>query len=174
MSVATGADIEALCAKCGDVWHVVVAKVGEEIVRVLCKECGAQHRYKHPNKVATPKRSSSSTAAPRAPRTQKVVARFDAPAVAADLSKAVRTYKANERFLVGERVEHPTFGTGVVESLELARMTVFFASGRKVLVQAKAPVGAGGGAGGLERPKPFRHTSLAPAAEAAPTETSDE
>jgi hypothetical protein len=174
MSVATGADIEALCSKCGDVWHVVVAKVGEEIVRVLCKECGAQHRYKHPNKVATPKRSASTSSAPRAPRAQKVVARFDAPAVAADLSKAVRTYKATERFLVGERVEHPTFGTGVVESLEPGRMTVFFASGRKVLVQAKAPIGAGGGSGALERPKPFQHTSIAPPPDAAPAESSDE
>ena len=37
MTPAVGADIESLCSKCGDVWHVVVAKVGEEIVRVICK-----------------------------------------------------------------------------------------------------------------------------------------
>jgi hypothetical protein len=165
MSVATGADIEALCSKCGDVWHVVVAKVGEEIVRVLCKECGAQHRYRHPNK-APSARKSATASRPSTPRAQKVVARFDAPAVAADLSKAVRTYKASERYVVGERVEHPTFGQGVVESLEPGKMTVFFAVGRKVLVMAKGPAdaGSGGGAGGLSRPKPFEHRAPGTAA----------
>src|SRR5678815_1711262 len=39
MSAAVGADVEALCSKCGDVWHVVVAKVGERIVKVQCKQC---------------------------------------------------------------------------------------------------------------------------------------
>jgi hypothetical protein len=175
MSVATGADIEALCSKCGDVWHVVVAKVGDEIVRVLCKECGAQHRYRHPNKAPTARKSSSAPRTPR-PGPQKVVARFDTPAVAADLSKAVRIYKANERYVVGERVEHPTFGQGVVESLEPVKMTVFFAVGRKVLVQAKA--GGETTSGGLARPKPFEHKSPAQAAAAAggaqPNESSDE
>jgi hypothetical protein len=103
-------------------------------------------------------RKAASSSRPSTPRAQKVVARFDAPAVAADLSKAVRTYKATERYVVGERVEHPTFGQGVVESLEIAKMTVFFAVGRKVLVMAKAPAeGNGGGGGGLSRPKPFEH-----------------
>lgn len=161
MSAATGADIEALCSKCGDVWHVVVAKVGDEIVRVLCKECGAQHRYKHPNKVPTPRRSASTTSAPRPSREQKVVKRFDTPAVAADLSKAVRTYKPTERFVVGERVEHPTFGQGVVESLDPGKMTVFFAVGRKVLVQGKDPSTA------LQRPKPFEHRPGGPPPDSA-------
>jgi predicted nucleic acid-binding Zn-ribbon protein len=169
MSAATGADIEALCSKCGDVWHVVVAKVGDEIVRVLCKECGAQHRYKHPNKVPTPRRSASSTSAPRPSREQRVVQRFDTPAVAADLSKAVRTYRPTEKFVVGERVEHPTFGQGVVESLELGKMTVFFAVGRKVLVAGKDP------AGGLARPKPFEHRAAGTPPDAVKAvESSDE
>ena len=162
MSVPTGADIEALCSKCGDVWHVVVAKVGEDIVRVICKECGAQHRYRNPKlKGAQPRArssssSSSTSSAPRAPRAQ-VVQRFDTPAVAADLSKAVRTYKASEKFVVGERVEHPTFGTGVVETAEPGKITVFFAVGRKMLVQSKD----GSTSSKLERPKPFDHSNTA-------------
>jgi hypothetical protein len=174
MSVPTGADIEALCSKCGDVWHVVVAKVGEDIVRVLCKECGAQHRYRNPKLKDQPTRarsSSSSSSAPRAPRQAKVVQRFDTPAVAADLSKAVRTYKASEKFVVGERVEHPTFGTGVVETAEPGKITVFFAVGRKMLVQAK---GDGPAAGGLARPKPFEHKPAGPPPDAkAAAESTD-
>ena len=175
MSVPTGADIEALCSKCGDVWHVVVAKVGEEIVRVICKECGAQHRYRNPKlKGAQPRTrssASSSSSAPRAPREHKVVQRFDTPAVAADLSKAVRTYKANERFVVGERVEHPTFGTGVVETAsEPGKMTVFFAVGRKVLVQAKGD----GPSSALSRPKPFEHKPAGPPPDAKAGESTEE
>jgi hypothetical protein len=163
MSVPTGADIEALCSKCGDVWHVVVAKVGEDIVRVLCKECGAQHRYRNPKMKGQPAKrmsSASSSSTPRPARDIKVVQRFDTPAVAADLSKAVRTYKASEKFVVGERVEHPTFGTGVVETAEPGKITVFFAVGRKMLVQAKGEPAAGGG--GLSRPKPFEHKPAGP------------
>ena len=146
MSAAVGADIAALCHKCGDVWHVIVAKVGEQIVKVQCKECGGYHRYKHPGGVAAKK--TSTVRAPRAPRA--IVEKHEAPAVAADLSRPVRKYATSESFEVGERVDHPTFGTGTVELVDGAKVTVFFAVGRKVLVHAKA-----GQATGLTRPKPF-------------------
>lgn len=155
MTAAVGADVEALCSKCGDVWHVVVAKVGEQIVRVHCKECNKEHRYKNPHAVAGKKASSPST--PRAPRAAKApVERFERPAVAADLARPVKPYRASESFEVGDRVEHASFGQGVVEIAEPGKITVFFAGGRRVLVQAKAPSPA---AGELTRPKPFDHSN---------------
>src|SRR5204863_5532078 len=87
-----------------------------------------------------------------APTSKGPVERFEKPAVAADLSKPSRTYRASEKFEVGERVDHPSFGQGVVEVAEPGKITVFFASGRRVLVQAKAAVSSG-----LSRPKPFDH-----------------
>ena len=159
MTAAVGADIEALCSKCGDVWHVVVAKVGAQIVRVICKECGGQHRYKSAASAAakaSKSSSSSSSAAPRAPRPEKApVERFEKPAVAADLARPVKPYRASERFEVGERVEHVQFGQGVIEVSEPGKITVFFASGRRVLVQAKEAAGTSG----LSRPKPFDHSN---------------
>ena len=161
MTAAVGADVEALCSKCGDVWHVVVAKVGAQIVKVQCKQCGGYHRYKSPHgapkevrqpSMFAPKPPRASSGSPKAP-----VERFEKPAVAADLAKPVRPYRASERFEVGERVEHPNFGQGVVEVCESGKITVFFASGRRVLVQAKD----GAGAGKLERPKPFDHSNTA-------------
>lgn len=156
---SVGADIESLCSKCGDVWHVVVAKVGQDIVRVICKECGGQHRYRNPKKPDERARSSTAPRAPRPVRPVKVVERFERPAVAADLDKPPRPYAASERYAIGERVEHPTFGQGVVESLEPGKMTIFFAVGRKVLACAKAEVTTGGM---LPRPKPFEHKPMAP------------
>ena len=157
MTAAVGADVEALCSKCGDVWHVVVAKVGAEIVKVQCKQCGGYHRYKSPHGAPKEKRQPPSMAerAARAERpTKPPVERFEKPAVSADLAKPVRTYRANERFEISERVEHPSFGQGVVELAEPGKITVFFATGRRVLAQAKEASG-----GGLQRPKPFDHAS---------------
>jgi hypothetical protein len=154
MSAAVGADVEALCSKCGDVWHVVVAKVGDQIVKVHCKECNKEHRYKSPHGAAKSVRQPSLTT-PKPERT-KVVERFEKPAVAADLSKPARSYRASDSYAVGERVEHPNFGQGVVEVSESGKATVFFGSGRRVLVQAKIAAKSS-----LERPKPFDHTNAA-------------
>jgi hypothetical protein len=158
MSAAVGADVEALCSKCGDVWHVVVAKVGDQIVKVLCKECGGQHRYRSPHGAPKEKRQPSLST-PKPPRAERApVERFEKPAVAADLAKPVRTYGASLKYEVGERVEHPTFGQGVVETAEPGKITVFFAVGRRVLVQSKDGAVSGGK---LERPKPFDHSNAA-------------
>ena len=59
--------------------------------------------------------------------------------------------------MVSERVEHPSFGQGVVEVSEPGKITVFFASGRRVLVQSKE----GAASSGLAKPKPFDHTNTA-------------
>ena len=156
MSAAVGADIEALCSKCGDVWHVVVAKdANGRIAKVQCKQCSGYHRYKSPHGAPAVAKIPSANRPPKEPRPSLVpVERFEKPAVAADLTKPSRSYRASERFEVGERIDHPSFGQGVVEIAELGKITVFFASGRRVLAQARAPV-----AGSLSRPKPFDHTN---------------
>ena len=152
MSAGVGADVEALCSKCGDVWHVVVAKVGQQIAKVQCKQCGGYHRYKSPHGAPAEKKLPAATRPVR--EAKPPVERFEKPAVPADLSKPSRPYRASELFEVGQRIEHPSFGTGVIELAEPGKITVFFASGRRVLVQAKT-----GPAGGLERPKPFDHAN---------------
>ena len=58
-----GQDIDALCGKCGQVWHVVMAKMGDRIAKVVCKRCGGQHRYRNEDGVEPPgeaRRGSSS------------------------------------------------------------------------------------------------------------------
>jgi hypothetical protein len=157
MSAGVGADVESLCSKCGDVWHVVVAKVGDKIVKVQCKQCGGQHRHKSPHGEPVAKRqpSLSNPKPPREPRAP--VERFEKPAVAADLTRAVRRYGASEKYEVGERVDHPTFGQGVIEIAEPGKINVFFATGRRVLAQSKD----GSAASGLTRPKPFDYSNPA-------------
>lgn len=135
---------------------MVVAKVGQQIVKVQCKQCSGYHRYKSPHGAPADKKLPATnraprpvTAAPKAP-----VERFEKPAVDADLSKPARPYRASESFEVRERIDHPSFGQGVIEIAEPGKITVFFSTGRRVLAHAKPPA-----TGGLTRPKPFDHAN---------------
>ena len=38
-----------MCGRCGQVWHVVMAKMGDKIAKVVCKRCGGHHRYRDEN-----------------------------------------------------------------------------------------------------------------------------
>ncbi len=154
MSVATGSDVSALCSKCGDVWHVVVAMVGTKIAKVQCKECGGYHRYKSKDAApaAAKTKKAPGTTKPRKPRA--VVEKHEAPAVVADLDRPPRAYDINETFQVGDRVDHPTFAQGVVELVDGGKITVFFATGRKIMMHGKG----GPAATSLARPKPFDYS----------------
>lgn len=167
MTVGVGADVEALCSKCGDVWHVVVAKDEKgRIAKVQCKQCQGYHRYKSPHGATKEAKMPSAIRPPKEPKEVSAAkaakegpsARFDKPAVEADLSKPPRPYRASEKYEVGERVDHVNFGQGVVELAEPGKITCFFATGRRVLAQSKEGAITGGG---LSRPKPFDHSNRA-------------
>ncbi len=155
-TVGVGGDIEDVCARCGDTWHVVMAKLGERIAKVVCKRCGSQHNYRsangHPSAAA-----GTTSAARRAPvrrrssRTTEVVP--TAPPF--DPSKPPRAYSVNEAFFVGERVLHPSFGTGVVSALPgPGKVEVVFPSGARTLACTKA-------GSTLERPVLAQHVPIA-------------
>src|SRR5258705_3857278 len=115
MSAAVGADMGWLGSKCGDVWHVVVAKVGEEIVKVQCKQCGGYHRHKPVGGKPAPRARSSSVARPKPHR--EAVARIDTPAGAAELTKPPRTYPASQPFAIGQPIAHPPVRSRLVQAL---------------------------------------------------------
>ncbi len=143
MTKPVGADIESLCRKCGDVWHVVMAKVGDKIVKVQCKQCGGLHRYRPLNtidntasksKPASPSRPSRSKSSP-APRSSR---REEPVVVPYDPLAPVRRYSPGESYEAGDHIKHVKFDVGVVEKiLEGGKIQVVFPSGRKVLAQAK-------------------------------------
>lgn len=146
---SAGSDVEALCGKCGDTWHVVVAMVGNEIAKVQCKECGGFHKFRRlGSKTARRKSSRPKGTGSGRGRAPAAPAEPVGPTVEPDLQRAIRTYRANEHFEVADRVQHPSFGLGVVEESTDGKVTVWFPTGRKKLAQA-AP------APKLERPPPI-------------------
>ena len=154
MALSAGADIESICSKCGDVWHVIVAMVDTKIAKVQCKECNGVHRYKPPGGAAATRKKSVR---PRSAAAKKASAPAVSagPQVEADTSKPTRPYMASESFEVAERVDHIKFGIGVVEDAVPGKITVWFPTGRRVLAQAKVTRNLG-------RPKPFDHDDVPP------------
>jgi len=139
---AVGEDIEALCGRCGTVWHVVMAKMGDKIAKVVCKRCNGHHLYR----TEQPPEAESAGAAGgtsaratgvRRPRA-KVSMPTPTPVPAFDPSKPPRPYSATQAFAAGERVQHATFGGGVVTgSPGPGKVEIAFPSGRRVLASAK-------------------------------------
>jgi hypothetical protein len=145
VSLPVGKDIESICGKCGDVWHVVVAKMGEQIAKVQCKQCGAVHRYRPPQKEKA--KQAARVRVPGAPKER--AARVSTPAgPRVTPSGVIRAYKPRDTFVPGDTISHPTFGHGVVEVATLdGKIEVYFAGERRVLVHARggassAPIAA--------------------------------
>lgn len=155
MALSAGSDIESICSKCGDVWHVIVAMVDTKIAKVQCKECNGVHRYKAPGGAKATRTKSVRTKSAAAKKTSAAAASAG-PQVEPDISKPTRSYQASEQYEARDRVDHVKFGIGVVEEAVPGKITVWFPVGRKVLAQAKTVAGA------LERPKPFTHGDSQP------------
>lgn len=131
-----GEDIEDICLRCGDTWHVVMAKVGDRVVKVVCKRCGGQHDYRgdYSEEPARPRKKQWGRPRRRRPRRAA-----PAPAVAQfDPSKPPRSYSPQGSYLPGERLIHVSFGVGVVTSLPgPGKVDVQFPGGVRTLACVK-------------------------------------
>jgi len=155
---AVGEDIEALCGRCGTVWHVVMAKMGDKIAKVVCKRCNGHHLYRTERGPDAPAEGAAATtrgSAVRRSRARTATPPAPAPIPAFDPSKPPRPYAATQSFATGERVTHATFGSGVVTgSPGPGKVEIAFPTGRRVLASAKTP-------STLERPSLVSHVPVA-------------
>lgn len=148
MELAVGKDIASVCGKCGDVWHVIVSVEGSKVTKVQCKMCSGYHRYKRSpsDTSAEPARKkvevkAGGKAKAGAKKATRSTPRMDSPQIEPNLDLPVRDYSMRETYQSGERIEHPKFGQGVVESFPTPdKMNVFFEDGRRTLAQGRAAV----------------------------------
>src|SRR3954468_9515056 len=100
-----GQDIEDVCSRCGDTWHVVMAKMGDRVIKVVCKLCSVQHNYRG-EKNAAPAAASSSSGQLNAAKRRKTTNRGAAPPPPPtfDPSKPPRAYSIKSNFAIGERI----------------------------------------------------------------------
>ncbi|MFO7563391.1 MAG: hypothetical protein R6X02_12170 [Enhygromyxa sp.] len=148
MAFNVGSDVEAMCNTCGDVWHVVVAKVGDKITKVECKQCGKQHRFKptgdapaanlEPARRRVVKSESGGAKAKPASSARGRARPSSSNAIVLDPHKPVRPYAIAERFALGEQIQHKKFGPGIVCGVEDEKIQVNFADGTKTLLHARS------------------------------------
>ena len=154
---AVAQDIEAVCSKCGETWHVIVAVGDGKIAQVQCKSCMGYHKYKPiasdrmtvrkstktmiaasvPESVASKtRRTSAGGRAKAAKSTEPVILE---PKVNANMTREIRKYNIHENdFQLGDRIEHAKFGIGVVDELPSPnKMYVTFQTERLLLVYGK-------------------------------------
>jgi DNA-directed RNA polymerase subunit RPC12/RpoP len=125
-TLQVGGDIEARCGKCGDMREHVIAAMSAagKVERVQCRTCQSNHLYRER------KTTTTRTASTRSSK------KDGAPVVEA--SGPPRTYSMQERFAVGDRVEHPKFGSGLVVEVRAGKIDVKFGRETKTLVHAGA------------------------------------
>jgi len=126
-----GAEIQNKCGKCGDGTHVIVSITNGRIGKVECMQCNTQHRHRltDAEKQMKPAKRASRRAAPAEPA---------GPLVDPDLSRPIRPYQISEVYSVGDRIDHKSFGTGIIERImSPSKVQVYFPDGQKMLLQGK-------------------------------------
>lgn len=138
-TLSVGDYIDSKCTKCKRATnHIIVAMVEEKVARVECRTCSGEHNYRPPT--AEKKPASTSPAKGRKPSAAKrkaAEAAEEVVKVREEVEKGERqsrTYNMEGSFSVDEAIAHPSFGIGVVKSLNKPnKMDVQFESGLKCL-----------------------------------------
>lgn len=119
-SLGVGADLHTWCTKCkADRWHIVVAKVGTQIKRVECKTCGSLHNLRGSKSTPPHKKASAK---PKTPREKtKAATETMGPDQWQTMvndreaaGEARQPYNFKVTYGVGNLIDHPKFGVGVV------------------------------------------------------------
>ncbi|PLX95298.1 MAG: hypothetical protein C0621_04015 [Desulfuromonas sp.] len=136
-SYSAGDVTDARCTRCRALTnHTIIAMVGETIARVQCNTCGGSHNYRPP---AKPKAEKVTTGiAPKTPKARAPKKSSEAQqwldACSATDPAGLRAYSMESAFKAGEQFAHPTFGIGLVQSVQKPnRMEALFRDGVKVL-----------------------------------------
>jgi len=120
-----GSQIEAWCGSCKVERAHTIAAIDPDgtINKVTCDHCNSSHRYKAP--------ASEADAKP-------VKRRASSKATAAAASnRAVRNYARNEKYTVGDQIEHPKHGRGTVTEVAApTKIRVKFFDSERTLLQA--------------------------------------
>ena len=135
-----GGSIDSWCGKCKLILaHTIEAMVGDKPARVHCNTCKAQHGYKPYQPGAAPRlaRQREAGAAQGAQPARPRASRYQALLKGKDMAVA-KSYSSKDRYLLGDVMDHPSFGFGVATAIkDGAKIEVLFEGGSKVLVHGR-------------------------------------
>lgn len=135
---SAGKDVLSYCNKCKLVLsHTIIAmKDLNTIGKVVCNTCKSTHAYKDPSTATAKKVSKKTASSVRETKSEQKLSHwqnlFDTSTVGA------LAYSIKNKFVVGDKIDHPKFGIGFVESLlEGDKVNILFKGGEKTLVHNK-------------------------------------
>lgn len=138
-----GGDCLAWCSKCKmELAHVIMSMVSNKPAKVICKTCRGQHNYKRQSGSEGQLLRSARTPSAKKPSERSTfvkVSQVWEAKLAEKRSAPMRPYQVQQSFQVGEVIQHPNFGVGIVEEVKAnGKMTVLFREAEKVLVHGLA------------------------------------
>lgn len=140
--LTAGDDVESRCLKCKQLTnHIIVAMVGEKVVKVQCNVCGGRHNYRPAEPVA---KAGATTNAPKGRghvgggastrQIKTAAARFEEVLAGRDQALA-KPYAITATFQQGDLLDHAYFGPGlVVGTTQPNKIEVLFREGSKILI----------------------------------------
>lgn len=140
----------AYCTSCKmDLNHVIVAMQGDRIAKVQCKTCKKEHSYKPPKGVTEPPSKDSPVEKVKTARKAAKKAETEAVPVENEWEKLmanhkgapIKPYSTKEQFVLGDKLNHPNFGEGIVGKLIYPnKIEVIFRNDVKVLIHGGSPM----------------------------------
>ncbi len=140
-----GKEALSYCSSCRmDLNHTIVAMQGDRIRKVQCRTCKKEHMYKAPKGVNDPAVQPAEKPE-KAARTKTAAAAKSTPIevewhkqMLAN-SSPIKPYSAKGSFSIGDKLNHPMFGDGIVGKLVFPnKIEVVFRHDLKVLIHAGA------------------------------------
>ena len=136
-----GKEVLAYCTSCKmDLAHTIVAMTGDRVVKAECRTCKKTHAYKAPKGVTEPPKESApkKTRAKKAeePQSNPIELEWEKLMVA-HKATPTKNYTTKGNFMLGDKLDHPTFGEGIVGKLIYPnKIEVIFRTDLKVLLHA--------------------------------------
>ena len=135
----------AYCTSCKiDLAHLIVSMKGDKIAKVECKTCKKTHTYKAPKGVtevapkAEKKKRASKKSEDGSPSSTTIEAEWE-KLMAAHREAPFKSYGPKNKFILGDKIKHPTFGEGIVGKLIYPnKLEVIFRTDIKVLIHGGA------------------------------------
>ncbi len=159
--LGAGDRIESRCTRCNDITgHIIMALVNGSIVKVQCVSCRSEHKYHAPAaerrskkaetvcrvkhgedrknalsaiRVTTPKPAASSRPATRKAQNSALEKEQVWQRTLNSTVATATPYSIQASYACGDVVDHPTFGLGVVQTVQGDRMQLLFREGVKLL-----------------------------------------
>ncbi|MDR3607225.1 MAG: hypothetical protein P4M08_07590 [Oligoflexia bacterium] len=135
-----GSETIAYCTSCKmDLNHVIVALKGDRIAKVQCLTCKKEHAFKAAKGQTTPKAKKKKKADAEAEAEIHSIEAEWEKLMAAHRELPIKQYSMKGQFILGDKINHPTFGEGIVGKLIYPnKLEVIFRHDVKVLIHGGA------------------------------------